>query len=52
MNISFVHAESPTWDHNTKTLYWVDVIQQEVHSMKFDTKEHKVKKIGKLKCLK
>lgn len=46
MNISFVHAESPVWDSQTKTLYWVDALQQEVHSMQFDTKQHQMKKIG------
>lgn len=46
-NLTFTHAESPAWDPASDTLYWVDVLNQDVHSLHYYTKKHKVKHISK-----
>ncbi|KAF9411931.1 hypothetical protein HW555_009405, partial [Spodoptera exigua] len=46
-NLTFSHAESPVWDPDIHTLYWVDVLQQDVHALNYKTKKHKVKHIIK-----
>ncbi|CAD0204844.1 unnamed protein product [Chrysodeixis includens] len=45
-NLTFTHAESPAWDPATHTLYWVDVLNQDVHALHYFTKKHKVKHIN------
>nr|XP_049693487.1 regucalcin-like [Helicoverpa armigera] len=45
-NITFTHAESPVWDPDSSMLYWVDVINQDVHALHYYTKKHKVKHIN------
>ncbi|CAH0402491.1 unnamed protein product [Chilo suppressalis] len=44
-NTTYAHAESPVWDPLTNTLYWVDVLNQKVHSLHYYTREHHVKHI-------
>ncbi|CAG9793284.1 unnamed protein product [Diatraea saccharalis] len=41
----FKHAESPVWNPHTNTLYWVDVLNQDVHALHYRTREHRVKHI-------
>lgn len=34
--------ECPTWDHNSQTLYWTDILEREIHGYHFPTGEHAV----------
>ncbi|XP_045504238.1 regucalcin-like [Colias croceus] len=45
--LDFTHAESPAWDPDLNTLYWVDVLNQNVHAFEYTTKQHRLKHIGK-----
>ncbi|CAB3233399.1 unnamed protein product [Arctia plantaginis] len=45
-NLTFTHAESPVWDTATNTLFWVDVINQDVHSLNYYTGSHDIKHIA------
>ncbi|KAJ0172197.1 hypothetical protein K1T71_012170 [Dendrolimus kikuchii] len=45
-NLSFTHAESPVWDPDIQMLYWVDVLNQDVHALEYYTGNHKVKHIS------
>ncbi|KAM3961142.1 regucalcin-like [Aphomia sociella] len=44
-NLSFTHAESPVWDSETNRLYWVDVLNQDVHELDYFTWHHTFKHI-------
>ncbi|KAJ2954765.1 hypothetical protein O0L34_g3068 [Tuta absoluta] len=50
MNRTFGHAESPVWDPDTNTLYWVDVLNQNLHAMDYNTLKHKVKSLKRFDC--
>ncbi|XP_075984633.1 regucalcin-like [Anticarsia gemmatalis] len=45
-NLTFDHAESPVWDSDTNTLLWVDVLNQDIHSLNYYTKKHRIKHIA------
>ncbi|XP_059051906.1 regucalcin-like [Achroia grisella] len=45
-NLTFTHAESPVWDSETNKLYWVDVLNQNVHELDYFTWRHNYKHIG------
>ncbi|XP_052754023.1 regucalcin-like isoform X2 [Galleria mellonella] len=44
-NLTFTHAESPVWDSETNKLYWVDVLNQDVHVLDYFTWRHTTKHI-------
>lgn len=46
-NLTFSHGESPVWEHASGTLFWVDVLQQDVHALHYASKRHTVKHISK-----
>ncbi|WP_088049445.1 SMP-30/gluconolactonase/LRE family protein [Virgibacillus dakarensis] len=40
-------AESPCWDPNNKCLYWVDILQKNLHQYSLKTKENRTFKFNK-----
>ncbi|KAI5633384.1 SMP-30/Gluconolaconase/LRE-like region domain-containing protein [Phthorimaea operculella] len=50
MNETYGHAESPAWDPDTNTLYWVDVLNQTLHAMDYNTKKHTAKSLKQFDC--
>ena len=45
-NVCQTVGEGPHWDEETQTLFFVDIMQGNMHSWKYKTGQHTVRNLG------